>query len=492
MPLKRKTEIQIVRIVSFLPVVYLVLWMAGCATDEPKPLSPEAVEAALKPPVLELLRVEAKTIRHPLVHSVAFDERDGISPDEAAILAVWANPSLRSIRDERGIAAAQLMGAGLLPNPEFSGTVTEPTDAPPEEVTGFELGLNWEISALIRNSAAKDIARAHAASVDLDIAWEEWQVAEAAKIGVYRRFGLQSQLTLAIEVDRRLADNLSRTRIAADQGQQTALNLAAAEAAAQESHATVLELQGTLDKETLALNRILGLPPEIPIPLQPDIRFFAQLTIPPREQLMRGLEDRRLDLLALKQGYESQEATVRAAVLNQFPKIGLGLTYGKDTGDFHFWTPGITLELPVFDRNQAVIAEEKATRQKLFDEYVGRIFEARSDVASIVSEVEAVTREIAAAEAAIPVFEQFVRTSQQAFDTGNADYLSFYTAQNDLSKKRLDVLKLKQELAELGVGLEIATGLCLSGNPQTTELSAPDSGAIEPPLHETKSNEIKP
>jgi outer membrane protein TolC len=36
--------------------------------------------------------------------------------------------------------------------------------------------------------------------------------------------------------------------------------------------------------------------------------------------------------------------------------------------------------------------------------------------------------------------------------------LSFYTAQNDLAQKRIDLLKLKQQMVDNQIALELATG----------------------------------
>ena len=43
----------------------------------------------------------------------------------------------------------------------------------------------------------------------------------------------------------------------------------------------------------------------------------------------------------------------------------------------------------------------------------------------------------------------------------NADVLSYYTAQNDLAQKRMDLLKLKQQLTDNEMALEIASGAYL-------------------------------
>ena len=77
-----------------MPSHRLLLWAgalgvavaAGCYRA--MPLDSEALGKALAPPNMEAIRVQAKTLQHPLLRPIEFDERDGLSPDEAAILAV--------------------------------------------------------------------------------------------------------------------------------------------------------------------------------------------------------------------------------------------------------------------------------------------------------------------------------------------------------------------------------------------------------------------
>src|SRR5579872_6917778 len=93
----------------------------GCAKYHAMPLTTARVENALAPPPAETLRVEAKALRHPLLPAVELDTTKGLSPDEAAVLAVLINPTLRAARTQRQASAAQLLQAGILPNPELSG-----------------------------------------------------------------------------------------------------------------------------------------------------------------------------------------------------------------------------------------------------------------------------------------------------------------------------------------------------------------------------------
>ncbi len=431
----------------------------GCVAYHQEPLDHSRVSRELTPPSMETIRIQAREIKHPILQRIEFDEKDGLSPDEAAVMAVLVNPTLRAIRDERGIAKAQLLQAAILPNPQLSYSLDVPTGGSTQgTVNGFGLGLGWDIRSLITRHAEIDAARAQAASVDLDIAWQEWQVAEAAKLHVCRSILLQQQLAIAGSEQEGLSESLDALRKAVDAGYVTVIDLSATHAAQQNAHASLLAIQQQAEQERLALNEALGLPPEYIIPLQQGVEPLSQKVLPATSEIMDGIEGRRLDLLALKMGYQSQEARLRSAILAQFPNINIGFSHARDTGNVVSTGFGITIDLPIFDRNQGPIAIEKATRKQLLDEYVARVYQARSDLAKILANIDAIKQQIHADEQIIPTLSDVVQAYHNALLEGNADVLSYYNVRNELFEKQIGVLKLKQDLADQTSALEIAAG----------------------------------
>ena len=435
-------------------LLILALTWAGCATYREMPLEKSAIDKALTPKSMEVVRVQAKEIKHPVLKPVDFDERDGLSPDEAAIMAVLVNPTLTSIRDQRGLAAAQLLQAGILPNPQFSYSLDFPTGGNTQGTVGF----SWDVKSLITRGPRVDAARAQAASVDLDVAWKEWQVAEGAKLHVYRLFFLGKQLAVAREEEAGLQNNRNAIKKAVDLGDMTVIDLAAAEAALETAHLSVLTTEHEQEKERLALNQALGLPPERVIPLQQDTEVPSMQSLPSISKIMESIEEKRLDLLALKMGYQSQEALLRAAVRSQFPRINIGFAHARDTSNVVTTGFSIAIEIPFFDRNQGQIAIEKATRKQLFDEYINRLFDARASVANILGDMESIKVQIRATEKTIATLESLVQTYYKALLEGNADVLSYYNARNDLTAKQIEVIKLRRNLTDRYIALEIAAG----------------------------------
>src|SRR5665648_461618 len=194
-------------------LLFLTLTFTGCATYHPLPLDKAAVDRALAPPALESISLQASQIHHPLLRPVNFDMRDGLSPDEAAILAVIANPQLRALRDQKGLAQAQLIQAGILPNPQFSYSLDLPmAGATQGTVKAYGLGLSWDIVSLLTRGAKMAAAQNQAQAVDLEVAWQEWQVAQAARLQVYRLAFLDRQLAVARDEEKGLQDNVATVK----------------------------------------------------------------------------------------------------------------------------------------------------------------------------------------------------------------------------------------------------------------------------------------
>jgi len=445
--------------VRFLRFLLFLIPLSGCASYHPLPLSNASVQQRLRTPAAKALQIAAAQLHHPLLAPVPLNLRSGIGPDQAAILAVILNPKLRADRDRRGLAAAQLIQAGILPNPSIGYTrdfVTGGNTA--GTVTAFGFTGSWDISALVSHGAKVAAARANVQAISLDVAWTEWQTAVAAKLSLYRVVALEAEVIRAKQIASDQQQTVDTLQAAVDRHEKSVLDLAAAQASWEDARATVLTLEQERDRQRLELKKAVGVLPETDLPIEQGLALPSDLPLPSEGELVADLENRRLDLVGLRQGYQSQEQTVRAAVLAQFPKVVLGFSRGSDTTNVHTAGFGITIDLPVFDRNQGNIAIETATRQKLFDEYAARVFEAHSDVATAVADIRSLIRQVEAAEAALPVLQHLVDIAKEASDQGTADVLGYFQAKTNLNQKSLQIIKLKQQLVDSRIALELASG----------------------------------
>jgi cobalt-zinc-cadmium efflux system outer membrane protein len=336
------------------------------------------------------------------------------------------------------------------------------------------VGLTWDVTSLLPHRANVQAAQAHRAAVEMDVAWQEWQVAQSARTAVFQRASLEKQMALQEETRRLLEENVELIQKAVASGTRTAKDLSAARAEARKAYADLLDLRKQAAQQHLQLNRLLGLPPEPPVPLSATIELPSSFLPPDAQELLVDVEQRRLDLVALRRGYDSQEAAVRAAILNQFPRLSVGPTVGRDTENVDTAGFGITVDLPIFQHNQGNIAVEQATRQRLFDEYVNRVFETQSEVHVLLSRIRFLNEEIRAAREAEPDLQKLVEDYRTALAAGRVDILTYYAAWNDATSNRMKLIVLQEQLAQAIIDLESMTGLY--------HIQPADKASLSPPV----------
>jgi outer membrane protein TolC len=433
--------------------------LAGCQSYHPEPLTEARVKKALAVPVWKQLRIAADKIRGIGLPPLPLRANAGLTPDEAAVIAVLLNPSLRVARDQRHEAAAQVIEAGILPNPQLSDSTQFVTGGyRTGTFTGYGVGLNWDVTRLIDRDARLASAQYHRGQVDLEVAWQEWQTAQAARMAVYNLGATDAQLHQALLAQQKLQANEKVVQQAYAAGLNTVLDLSAARAASQQAEALVQSLAQTRNQNLLQLRKIMGLPFNARITLSRKVHFPSSIALPPESVILHDLPHLRLDLVALKLGYQSQEEALRAAVLRQFPRMSLGFQQASDTTNVHTTGFGVTIDLPIFDHNQGQIAIERATRKLLYDTYIAREFDARSAVAMAYSDIHALASQIAATQAAVKSLTKLVDTYQQALKFGNVDIVSYYTEVDQLIQKRIDLIRLKNQLQRNRIALALAAG----------------------------------
>jgi outer membrane protein TolC len=427
------------------------------------PASAEALDASITPLGHDGLAAGAASVSHPLLHPVTIGADGSLTPRSAAVVAVLQNPTLRAARSRRGVSQAQLLQAGILPNPQLSGSMDFPiAGATDGTVNAFGIGATWDFTSLIGRDQVRAAAAGEVEKTDLEVAWQEWQAAMGAQLHAARVLWLEQQrqeLTSQVEYARKAEENAIQN---SREGLSTVIDAAAASAFVQKRRASLLSVEAALASERTQLAETLGVPPGTPIHLQND-EESGPSDLPSPSEVADAIEHNRLDLAALRAGYASQESKLHAAVLSQFPKIGLGVTRARDTTDVGTIGFGVTLDLPIFDRGQGRIAIEHATRQMLFDELAARTFEARAEAARALAELQAVGPQLQDARQTAKHLEALAAALEQARNHGDADIVQLNQARNDAADASNEVLRLGQQQAELRIALEVATGRIWEG-----------------------------
>lgn len=441
-------------------MIALALMLTGCTMYQDAPLD----SGPTWPKDLSRLHVDPHTLPFPVLAAHPFDTRDGLDMTEVAILAVVNNPDLRLARADLGLVQAQAFDAGLLPDPQFSYSPQIPeTSTPGANIMAFDVGLGYDLSALMLHSSRQAAAQAAVRQADLALLWQEWQVVGQARL-LFVRLRTETELQNTLQQQQRLAIQLrDADRDALDRGNLTATQFALDQGSLVDIQHQLGDNQLLLSQNATALNGLLGLPPTIHLVLVGD----DQVTLPEATQVRAQLPllaQRRPDLRALQAGYDAQDQRLWQAILGQFPAINAGLLKARDNNGTNYHGYAVSLNLPIFNRNRGAIAIETATRQRLHEEYQQRLQSAWREISQILTDLEIQTQTLQQVSASLHEQDQLLEQVNTAYRAGDLDLATLVSLQQIRWARAAQKMALEGALQEERVAL-----LTLSGGEFDTE-----------------------
>jgi outer membrane protein TolC len=369
---------------------------------------------------------------------------------------VLNNPDLQATRAQHGVAEAQLLQAGLPPNPTVTGAIL-PLVAGTGTTSAWNAGLSMDVKSLITLSGRRRGARDAAWQVDAQILWQEWQtIGQARLIAVDLIQGERSRQVLRQTYDL-LGARSSRSQRALAAGDATVAAVAPDLAALQTARTQLDDIERQQLSRRHQLAALLGLLPDA------DLLLADRAELPPIDPAtvlaeLPTLAQRRPDLIALQLGYRAQDAKLRTAILAQFPNLTFGITGGSDNANVRNVGPQITLELPIFDRNQGNIAIERATRQQLYSEYASRLATADGQVRAMLTQSAVLMRQLDQARRDLAVTMRIADQADTAFAAGNLDERGYVDLMSARLTKELEIVTIEQSLLEQQVAIATLVG----------------------------------
>jgi len=428
--------------------------LAGCVAYRPESLP---TEPNLKTSVAGLILPAGRWVPLPGITPHRIDPRAGLDPTTVAILAVLNDPALQAARARRGVAAAQLFAAGLLPDPVLSLARRRPVAGDGTVQSGSSFGLGEALELLVTRSVRMRAAQAHVREVDLDLLWKGWQVAQRARWLVAE---------IAAERQLRKAETSAWKLVG---GWRTVLRHSGAEGDA--STAEWVRVQalvtglvsdvGTTERKLNAaeqnLRALLGLSPQAGLTLRsaaaPDISTAAVT------HALKNLPGRRPDLLALAAGFRSKDQSLRAAIAAQFPAITVNFLRESDVEGVTSLGFGLRLRLPFFNGNRGAIRKAKASRVVLKARYQARLDRAVSEVARLERDYGVLGREVARLQTRQKVPGSYWPRLQRLASSGFASRLEAMQLTIHLYRIRRQEIKAKLALHKTAIALETVLGV---------------------------------
>jgi cobalt-zinc-cadmium efflux system outer membrane protein len=339
----------------------LLLAAGACVRYHARPIS-----APLSADAFESRRLDAPDLAAFVASTMGLDTWPPPAWDLHALTmaAVYYHPDLDIARAQWAAAEAGRRTAGERPNPTGSILMGYNATTPASEAAP------WIPEAHLSDAARLNIiSAAWAVRSRLRVSYLELYAAERSS-AIFRRLLEVEEAGLRI-LEAQLAIGevspavVTQARIERDQTRLSQLEAAARLARARAALASALGLPGpALEGIGFPFDDLSGPLPDVPAR---DARRQALL--------------HRADVLAALSEYAARDASLRLELARQYPDIDLSPDYQLDQTDSK-WTLGLSLILPLLNRNRGPIAEAEARRT----ESAAR-FEALQ--AGVIGEIEA-------------------------------------------------------------------------------------------------------
>lgn len=439
---------------NHLVILVLAAGLSACASYQPLPLEDRPTAAQQIPH----LSVDVSQLAFPALLPHPFAPlQDGLDMTDVAILAVVNNPDLRLARGDAHIAHAQAFSASLLPDPQLAMSGEFKRNPDPGSSSGYSIGTSYDFGSLLTHSTLEDAARADAKKSDLNLLWQEWQVIAQARLLFIRITQGEKLHKLLTTQNDFLQQHIVQVQLALAQGLVTLDVAATVNVAAQDTGRQLRDNERQQNQSRHDLNTLLGLAPKVPVALHGD----AVLPLLDRnaiDALLPDLPRRRPDLMALKSGYAAEDQRYRAAIIAQFPALNIGVSRIRDTSNVSSQGFNVSLSIPIFNRNRGNIAIEKATRQKLHDEYQARINSAYADVDRLLTEQDINSRQWRQISDGLQTLQDQRERVMSAFQDRNLDMLVMMNIETALLAKQTEQLALEQAMLEQRVAIQSVVG----------------------------------
>lgn len=449
-----------------LGALSLLALLGGCKSYEPEPLLPERELERLRSLSLSGVEVssappgqEAQGTPHP------FDPHDGLNEEETVALALTLNPELRVRRLARGAAEALLVSAGQWPNPAFGVSWMPGIAGAP----GVAMDGAWltEVLRLWERFARIDAAEANTEAADAAILAAEWQLVGRVRL-------VHLRVRRAVQVQRLLSEQLTLQERALallrrreEIGQGTALEVSLAELDLLESRRDLLLAESEALAARRALNQLLGLPPELEVPLtglEAPIRItvFDSLT---EAEIDRRLLAGRQELTAQEHAYEGAEHELRLAVYRQYPSLSIGLSFEREAGGNYYAGPGFLIELPIFNRNEGEILAKEVQRDAARAAYRALLHALRAEAHDALGDLRRARIELELQQdRLIPALNRVQALLDEGLRLRQLSTLDWVTARRRAYAVRREFLASLARYQEAVIRLETTTGTMLREN----------------------------
>lgn len=392
----------------------------------------------------------------------------GLTKERAVEIALVNNPRLQSTYESLGVSQADMVQAGLLKNPTFSGSVGFPVLTGIIE-TEFELAqdfLDLFMLPLRKRVAAQQFSAEVSRVTDETLS----VVAETSRAFIEVQTA-QNELELA----RSIRDG-ARAALDLAEAQRHAGNITELELASHRANAAQAELDVSRSELQLAegrerVNRLLGL-------FGDQTRWTLAAELPPLPESEPALE--HLEAQAIRDRFDVQAARIQSELMENALHlarvsratgfVNIGIHTHQDPDGPRLTGPTLSLELPIFDQRTAMISRLEAEARQAKRNLDAVSIEVRSDVRLAVARLTVARRNAEQYRTKLlPARETVLAQSQLHYNAMQLGLYALLTAKREQSESYRGYLEALRDYWFARADLERALGSSLERAPRVTE-----------------------
>ena len=388
-----------------------------------------------------------------------------LTPESAATTALTDNRDLAAARFAIRQAEGRLKQAGLWPNPEWETRHASDTAFANEGEYDFSTGFKQRFPITGRLTKAKAVARVDVAMAMAEVRNQERLLAGEV-LGIGRELLVtQERLKANQEIQATIQKliEVSEKRLKVAEVSAADVNLAKLE-----SQKLTLAQSALLNQQEVAataLNRLLGREPRTPLQMSGTVSadFDTNTVTEVFSQTIARRPDRQLTAL----GIDRAGAEIKLARAEKWEDWTVGFDYSRSVGKFgapigtkedNFLGVGVSIPLPLWNRNQGRISEAQASQQRAEAELKAldlRIAAETQTAENQIRRLLGILRQYR--EDSIKLAEENVTLLQKGYADGLVSITAVIQAQQQSTELRLNYLETLTEFERAFTDWQTAT-----------------------------------
>ena len=453
--------------------IVFVLFVAGIAQAQE-----QSTLVSSKPPIPRIVSENAETVptrKSSLIYSY-FDPVQGASANEIVRRALAANGELAAARLEIERARARLRQAGLRPNPtvDVEQSTGRFTGSAGEGEVSVGIAVPIELGGKRRRRI--ELARAELEASEAEVADRERRLTNEVRALYAEALAAIRELSTLEELNDLDLQTTRFVQARVNEGETAPIELNQLRVEVERLRSRRALVEGRLKGTLLKLKSLTGIGPTEILRLREDLQHPVALPSPASVDAAVEIALRsRPDLRFARLSEEAAQAGLQLARAQAVPDLTPFTKYSNNRSVFEdtpvgvlrdrdkLLTLGVSIEIPIFNRNQggkaeAAVAINQAQRRREFLEAV-----IRSEVQSAYARYEAAQAAVTTFEqGAIPRSSENVRTIRAAYQIGAFSITDLLVEQRRLLDVQREFTEALAERYRALADLQAAMGISVA------------------------------